>query len=63
MSTSRALQSLYSLDASSPELLRHLYYLLQNDDEEQYLFTLQGSELARLVDFFDGVRASSSVFF
>ena len=58
MSTSRVLQHLYSLDNSSPDLLRYLYYLIQNDDEERYLSSLQGSESARLVDFFDSVRPS-----
>ena len=56
MSTSRVLQHLYSLDNSSPDLLRYLYYLIQNDDEERYLSCLQGSELTRLVDFLDSVR-------
>jgi hypothetical protein len=60
MSTSQVLQHLYSLDASSPDLLRYLYYLIQNDDEDQYLSSLQGSELTRLVDFLDGVRSSPS---
>ncbi|KAF9789636.1 kinase-like domain-containing protein [Thelephora terrestris] len=54
MSTSQVLQHLYSLDTSSPDLLRYLYYLIQNDDEDQYLSSLQGSELTRLVDFLDG---------
>ena len=63
MSTSRVLQHLYLLDASSPDLLRYLYYLIQHDDEEAYLSTLQGSELTRLVDFLDGVRPSPSVSF
>ena len=58
MSTSRVLQHLYSLDNSSPDLLRYLYYLIQNDDEERYLSSLQGSESTRLVDFFDSVRPS-----
>ncbi|KAF9779311.1 CNH domain-containing protein [Thelephora terrestris] len=54
MSTSQVLQHLYTLDTSSPDLLRYLYYLIQNDDEEQYVSSLQGSELTRLVDFLDG---------
>jgi hypothetical protein len=37
--------------------------LFRNDDEEQYLSTLQGSELTRLVDFLDEVRSSLSVSF
>ena len=57
MSTSRVLQHLYSLNTSSPDLLRYLYCLIQNDDEEQHLSSLQGSELAQLVDFLDEVRA------
>ena len=63
MSTSRVLQRLYLLNNPSPDLSRYLYYLIQNDDEEQYLTTLQGSELTRLVDFLDGVRHSPSVSF
>ena len=57
MSTSRILQRLYSLDISSTDFLRNLYCLIQCDEKEQYLISLQGSELARLVDFFDEVRA------
>ena len=57
MSASQVLQYLYSLGASSPDLLPHLYCLIQNDDEEQYLSGLQGSELAQLVDFLDEVQA------
>ena len=60
MSTSQVLQYLYSLDTSSPNLLRYLYYLIQTDDEEQYLSSLKGPELTRLVDFLDGVRPSLS---
>jgi hypothetical protein len=63
MSTSQVLQHLYSLDTSSPDLLRYIYYLIQNDDEDQYLYSLQGSELTRLVDFLDGVRPPPSVSF
>ena len=55
MSTSKALQHLYSLGASSPDLLPHLYCLIRNDDEEKYLTSLRGSELSRLVDFLDEV--------
>ena len=57
MSTSRVLQHLYSLNTSSPDLLRYLYCLIQNDDEEQHLSSLQGPELAQLVDFLDEVCA------
>lgn len=56
MSTSQVLQHLYSLDTSSSDFLRCLYCLFRSDEEEQYLFTLQGSELTRLVDFLDEVR-------
>ena len=61
MSTSRALQRLHSLGTSSPDLLRCLYDLIQSDDEEQYLTSLRGSELTRLVDFLDRVRSSPLV--
>jgi hypothetical protein len=59
MSTSQVLQRLYSLDASSPDFLRYLYCLIQTDEEEQYLSSLQGLELVRLVDFLDGVSVPS----
>ena len=57
MSTSKVLQYLYSLDASSPDFSRHLYRMIRYDEEEQYLSSLEGPELARLVDFLDQVRA------
>ena len=56
MSTSRILQRLYSLDTSSPDFLRHLFCLIQHDEKEHYLTSLQGSSLAQLVNFLDGVR-------
>jgi len=56
MSTSQVLQYLYSLNVSSPNLSRYLYCLIERDEEEQYLSSLQGSELGRLVDFLDEVR-------
>ena len=59
MSTSRILRS---LDISSPDFLRHLYCLIRCDEKEQYLASLEGSELARLADFLDKVRAVSSAF-
>jgi len=62
MSTSRILQRLYSLDISSPKFPRYLYRLIQLDEEDKYLSSLQGSELARLVDFLDQVRTFPSVF-
>ena len=58
MSTFQVLQHLYSLDTSSPDFLRFLYCLIRNDEEDRYLTTLQGSELTRLVDFFDDVCSS-----
>ena len=42
MSTSQVLQHLYSLDISSQDLSRYLYWLIQRDEEEQYLVSLQG---------------------
>jgi hypothetical protein len=62
MSTSRILQRLYSLDTSSPDFLRHLFCLIQHDEKEQYLTSLQGSGLARLVNFLDGVRTILQTF-
>jgi len=62
MSTSQVLQHLYSLDTTSQNLPRYLFCLIQRDEEEQYLSGLQGSELRRLVDFLDKVRALPSVF-
>ena len=63
MATSQVLRHLYSLETSSPEFHRQLYRLLQNDEEEEYLSTLQGPELTELVDFLDTVRALPSVSF
>jgi len=62
MSTSQVLQHLYSLDISSPTLSRSLYCLIQRDGEDQYLSSLRGPELDRLVDFLDEVRALCSIF-
>ena len=56
ISTSRVLQCLYSLDTSSPDFFHNLYYLIRYDEDEQYLTSLQGSELTRLVDFLDKVH-------
>lgn len=56
MSASQVLQHLYSLDKSSPDFLRVLYGLIRHDEDEQYSSSLQGPELARLVDFLDDVR-------
>ena len=58
--TSRILQRLYSLDASSPEFLRLLHCLIQYDEEERYSTNLEGPEVMRLVDFLDKVRAIPS---
>ena len=57
MSTPWILYRLYTLDPSSLDFLRHLYCLIQHDEEDQYLSSLQGPELTRLVDFLDEVRA------
>ena len=62
MSASQILQQLYSLDISSPNLSRYIYCLIQRDEEDQYLSSLQGSELGRLVDFLDQVRTLPSAF-
>ena len=56
------LQHLYSLDTSSPDFLHHLYCLIQYDEEQQWLTSLQGFELAQVVDFLDKVRAVPSAF-
>ena len=55
MATSQVLTHLYSIDTSSPEFSRYLYRLIQHDEEEGYLSTLQGPELLKLVDFLDAV--------
>jgi hypothetical protein len=59
MSTPWILHRLYSLDASSLDFSRHLYCLIRHDEEDRYLTSLQGPQLARLVDFLDEVRALS----
>lgn len=56
MSASQLLQHLYSTNASSPDFSRLLYGLIRQDEEEGYLYNLEGSKLAQLVDFLDGVR-------
>ena len=56
MTISQLLQELYSLDPSSPQIPRLLDDLIRRDEEEQYLSSLRGSELVRLVDFLDDVR-------
>ena len=62
MSTSWILHRLYSLDPSSLDFSRRLRSLIRHDEEEQYLTSLQGQELARLVNFLDKVGALSSTF-
>ena len=62
MSTPWILHRLYTLDPSSPDFLRRLSSLIRYDQKEQYLIGLQGSELTRLVDFLDKVRATPSAF-
>jgi len=57
MSASQLLQHLYSIDTSSPDFSRLLYGLIRQDEEEKYLSSLKGPELAKLVDFLDDVRA------
>ena len=56
MSTPWILRRLYTLDPSSLDFSRHLYSVIRHDDEEKYLFKLQGSELAQLLDLLDKVR-------
>ena len=55
MPASKVLQYLYSFDISSSDFSRHLYRLIRYDEEEQFLSSLQGPELVRLVDFLDQV--------
>ena len=62
MSTSLILNRLYLLDSSSLDFLRHLFCLIQHDEEDRYLTNLQGLELARLVDFLNEVCAVLAAF-
>ena len=62
MSTPWILYRLYSLDPSSPDFPCRLHSLIRYDEEEQYLSSLQGSQLARLLDFLDQVRTLPSTF-
>jgi len=57
MSIHWVLYHLYSLDPSSLDFLRNLRSLIRHDEQDQSLTSLQGPELARLVDFLDQVRA------
>ena len=59
--TSRILKRLYSLGASSG-FLHNLRFLIQFDEEERYLTSLEEPELTRLLDFLDEVRAVPSTF-
>ena len=52
----QALRQLYSVEPSSPDLLRVLYALIRIDENEQYSSDLEEEELTRLVDFLDNVR-------
>ena len=54
--SSRILQHLYSLDASSLDFSRYLHCLIRYDEEERYLTNLKEPELARLLGFLDKVR-------
>jgi len=62
MPVSEDLKNLYSLDTASPDFSDQLYHLIRNDEREKYLTSLRGSELARVVNFLDEVRAVPSVF-
>ena len=62
MSTSQSLQHLYSLEISSPEIPHLLDDLIKRDEKEQYLSSLRGPELTRVIDFLDQVRALLSAF-
>jgi len=57
MSIHWVLHRLYSLNPSSPDFLPNLRSLIRHDEQEQYLTSLQGPQLARLVDFLDQVCA------
>ena len=62
MSASQLLKHLYSIDTSSPDFSRLLYGLIRQDKGEKYLSSLNGLELARLVDFLDNVCATPLAF-
>jgi len=62
MSTPWILHRLYTLDTSSLDFSRSLYSLIRHDEKEQYLISLQGPELTRLVDLLDKVRTVSPSF-
>lgn len=56
MSAPQILQCLCLLGTSSPDISRLVYSLIRHGGEDRYLSSLQGSELARVVDFLDKVR-------
>ena len=60
MNTPQLLQRFYSFNTLSAELSRCLDDLIQSDEEDHYLLSLQRSELTRLVDFLDKVRVLPS---
>ena len=60
MSTPWILYRLYTLNTSSADFLRYFHSLILRDDVEEYLTSLQGPQLARLVDFLDKVRTLPS---
>ena len=60
MSTPWILYRLYKLNSSSTDFMRHLHFLIQLDEMEQYLTSLQGQELTRLVEFLGKVRTLPS---
>jgi len=62
MSSPWNLYHLYSLDPSPIDFLHRLHSLILHDEEEQYLSSLQGSQLARLVDLLDKVCTVPSAF-
>ena len=62
MTASELLTQLYSLDTQSSGFLRVLYAFIRTDKEEDYSSTLQGPELAELVNFLDKVRPPPPAF-
>ena len=64
MSASWILHRIYSLDTPPLDLLRpYIYCLIRHDEEDQYLSSLQGPRLARLVDFLNKVCTLHAAFF
>ena len=62
MAASQILQHLYSLGTSSPDTSLLVGALIKHDERDQYLSSLRGSELTRLLDYLDEVRTLLSVF-